>query len=203
MGLPGPEPSRGHGTAIASGSGPRAGTYLPPPPGSAAGQRSPASSNGPNGRAEPLAEKRGAKPGTGAHLRSRPPSRPPPAPTPSLPAPRPAGAVAPPQAAASQSPPHGQVLTMTVPGSGELTPPGVSVRLAQPRGPAQARRGGSKRPGPAAPPPPPAPAFPVPGRAPLRPWLPPPGSRRSAGSHPAPAPLAPQARPPPIGSASC
>nr|XP_019813788.1 PREDICTED: basic proline-rich protein-like [Bos indicus] len=175
-------------SATISGSGPRIGTYLPPlPPGAAGGQRSPASSNGPNGRAEPHAEKRGAAPGAGAHLRARPPDpgrRPPPARTP---APIPVGRRRPSPGGRVTIPAPGEVLTFTAPGCGGETPLGVLDLLAQPRGPAQARL--HAEPGPTAPPPPPAPAFPAPGRAPPNPSRPPPLLPRFA--RPSLFPLAP------------
>ena len=118
--------------------------HLPPTSSSrhGRGQGSPASSNGPNGRAEPLAEKRGAEPGAGAHLRTRLPaprrllagSRPRPR---RRPRPSPGGHVTIPVA--------GGALTVTAPESGGEAPLAVLDRLAQPRGPAQARRHAAPR----------------------------------------------------------
>lgn len=95
--------------------------HLPPTSSSrhGRGQGSPASSNGPNGRAEPLAEKRGAEPGAGAHLRTR------------LPAPRrlPAGSRPRPRRRPRPSPGGhvtipvaGGALTVTAPESGGEAP---------------------------------------------------------------------------------
>lgn len=130
------------GAALRPPAGADPSWHLPPTSSSRhrRGQGSPASSNGPNGRAEPLAEKRGAEPGAGAHLYTRPPAprrRPPQAP----PAPPPLCG------RARHNPRRGGVgaLTVTAPESGGEAPLAVLDRLAQPRGPAQARRHAAPR----------------------------------------------------------
>lgn len=118
----------------------------------------------------------------------RPPSRPRPAPAPrppACPSPRrrrrrsPGGRVT--------IPAPGEALTFTAPGCGGEAPLGVLDLLAHPGGPALVRL--HAEPGPTAPPPPPAPAFPAPGRAPPHPLRPPPLLRRFA--RPSRFPLAP------------
>lgn len=72
LGSPGPTPPVG--TALQRRPERSPSWHLPPTStsGRGRGQRSPASANGPNGRADPLVEKRGAEPGADAHLGAHP-----------------------------------------------------------------------------------------------------------------------------------